>query len=68
MQIKRYVGTNCWGGHCPTIYKSDRGTFVVQGNLVDLKELGNLNVPPNEGMVEIPESLIKALAEKMPKG
>lgn len=65
MQIKEYVGSNCWGGHCPTIYESDRGTFVVQGNSIDLSELGDLNIASHEGVVEIPESLVRALAEKM---
>jgi hypothetical protein len=58
-------GNNCWGGECPTIYKSDRGTFVVQGSLISANELNDVNIPSHEGVVEIPEALLRAVAEKL---
>jgi hypothetical protein len=30
MRLKRLDGA-CYGGTCPTLYESDRGTIVVQG-------------------------------------
>ena len=65
MRLETYIGTNCHPRLCPTIYRSDRGTFVVQGNLIDSSELESLTIPSHEGVVEVPESLIRALADKM---
>lgn len=66
MKLKNCLGgNNCWGGDCPTIYESDRGTFVVQGSLIAANELDGVNVPPHEGVVEIPEALLRAVAEKL---
>lgn len=43
---------------CPTIYKTDRGTFVVQGFIVDDPEaLATMNLPAGETAVEIPQAL-----------
>lgn len=70
MTLKYFVGggggtTGCYGGECPTVYKTDRGTFVVQGNLVDAVDAAQISVAPHEGIVEIPESLVRALAHKI---
>jgi hypothetical protein len=64
MKLETYIGSNCHGGHCPTVYQSDRGTFIVQGNLLNPSEISDLAIPPHEGVVEIPESLVEALASK----
>ncbi len=66
MQLKNCLGgTNCWGGECPTIYESDRGTFVVQGSLISANDLTGLKIPANEGVVEIPEALLRAVAARI---
>lgn len=65
VKLELYIGTNCYGGDCPTIYRSDRGSFVVQGALINAGDIKDLVIPANEGVVEIPESLVQALAAKV---
>ncbi len=55
----------CAGGTCPAVYRTDRGTFVVQGSVLNSAEVVKLSVPPNESVVEIPERLLIDLAEKL---
>jgi hypothetical protein len=50
------LGTDCRDGTCPTIYRSDRGTIVVQGYVVTDAEV---TVPEGEALVEIPAELLK---------
>lgn len=57
--------TCCSGGFCPKVYKTDRGTFVVQGNLVNGQDAGQFTLAPHEGIVEIPETLVRALADRL---
>ena len=54
------VTTLCGGGSCPTVYRTNRGTLVVQGYAV-----GNAGVdlPAGELLVEIPADLLTAAAE-----
>jgi hypothetical protein len=68
MKVKLYIGSGCHGGSCPTIYESDRDTFIVQGNLMKPNEINDLAIPSNEGVVEIPRALAQALADKLAKG
>jgi len=57
MRLTR-VGT-CEGGTCPTVYATDRGTFVVQGAIVDDPEaLADVSVPAHETLVEVPADLL----------
>lgn len=43
----------------PTLYKSDRGSWVVQGwEVTDPETLSMLNVPTGETVVEIPDRMI----------
>jgi hypothetical protein len=65
MKLETYIGSGCHGGSCPTIYRSDRGTFVVQGSVINPSEVNNLSIPANEGVVEIPLALARALADKL---
>jgi hypothetical protein len=48
----------CSGGHCPTVYRTNRGTLVVQGYAVTAREAG-LDLPPGELLVEIPADLLQ---------
>ncbi|HLY61013.1 MAG TPA: hypothetical protein VKV95_09710 [Terriglobia bacterium] len=57
--------THCSGGCCPKVYKTDRGTFVVQGMIVDVQDARQFSLAPREGIVEIPEALVIALADKV---
>ncbi|GIJ48910.1 hypothetical protein Val02_57960 [Virgisporangium aliadipatigenens] len=51
------VAVTCAAGNCPTIYASDRGTFVVQGYQVSVNEVEHV-LPAGEQMVEIPQELL----------
>jgi hypothetical protein len=51
------VTTYCGSNTCPTVYQSDRGTFVVQGYAVDAARAG-VDLPPGELLVEIPVELL----------
>ncbi|GAA2055311.1 hypothetical protein GCM10009800_50610 [Nocardiopsis rhodophaea] len=63
LRLKRIDGT-CRNGTCPTIYATDRGTYVVQGYVVRQGELaGQLNIPEGESAVEIPAELFRKVAD-----
>ncbi len=68
MKVETFVGTsNCANKYCPTVYKTDRGSFIVQGDLVSPAEIAGISVAPQEGVVEIPEALVHALVSKLTK-
>ncbi|QUQ68252.1 hypothetical protein [Kutzneria sp. CA-103260] len=60
-----FIGTDSGGGHCPTLYATDRGTVVVQGTRVDdLDAVADLErsyggLPAHESAVEIPAELLR---------
>jgi hypothetical protein len=59
MKLTRVVD-GCAGGTCPTLYETDRGTYVVQGYVVsDEEALRDLGLPPGESAVEIPAALLE---------
>lgn len=44
----------------PTLYKTDRGSWIVQGWVVDDADaLATLNLPNGEAAVEIPDRMIQ---------
>jgi hypothetical protein len=53
------VTTLCGGGSCPTVYRTDRGTLVVQGYTVTGDNV-NIDLPAGEQLVEIPAELLAA--------
>ena len=55
MKLERLSG-GCFDGTCPTIYKSDRGTLVIQGWVVNDADVVT---PEGEALVEIPVELLK---------
>jgi hypothetical protein len=60
--LKR-LATFCGSGTCPTLYETDRGTYVVQGYVVG-PDVG-LDVPEGESLVEIPAELIAEAVLKL---
>jgi hypothetical protein len=45
---------------CPTLYRTDRDTYLVQGYVVtDPEVLADLDVPEGESIVEVPVKLIE---------
>ncbi|WP_307834323.1 hypothetical protein [Paractinoplanes lichenicola] len=57
------VTTLCGGGTCPTVYRTDRDTFVVQGYTVTAEAAG-LDLPAGEQLVEIPAELLAEAVKK----
>ncbi|PRX48696.1 hypothetical protein B0I33_104514 [Prauserella shujinwangii] len=57
-----FLGTTSQGGHCPSAFETDRGTYVVQGYKVTdadaLAELRRRGLPDHETAVEIPKALL----------
>jgi hypothetical protein len=58
------IAYSCTSGSCPTVYRTDRGTLVVQGYLVDAAEAG-VEIPEGERLVEIPIDLLLAAVDKV---
>jgi hypothetical protein len=60
MRLTKLAG--CSGGTCPTVYATDRGTVVVQGERVtDPDALAAMRLPEHETAVEVPASLLASL-------
>jgi hypothetical protein len=60
----RLMAKVCGNGSCPTIYRTDRGTLVIQGFPLSPAAAG-IDVPDGETLVEIPESLLGAAAREV---
>jgi hypothetical protein len=55
----------CQGGSCPAVYATDRGTLVVQGEIVtDPQAIADANLSGTETLVEIPPALLSRLKAK----
>jgi hypothetical protein len=52
----KHLATVCGSGSCPTLYETDRGTYVVQGYVVGPD--AGVEVPAGESLVEIPAELL----------
>jgi hypothetical protein len=60
MRLQKIGG--CDDGTCPTLFLTDRGTYVVQGAIVtDPDALEAMNLPAHETAVEVPASLLASL-------
>lgn len=52
------LGTESGQTGCPTLFATDRGTYVVQGWRVEDEEtLGRMDIPGHESCVEVPAAL-----------
>ena len=64
------LGVESDGNGCPTLYRTDRGTLVVQGwRVTDGEALDAMDIPGHETAVEIPAELLRhapSLAEGSP--
>ncbi|SMD21733.1 hypothetical protein [Kibdelosporangium aridum] len=48
----------------PTVYRTDRGSWVVQGWVVnDSQALAQMNIPAGETCVEIPDRMLQFLQQ-----
>jgi hypothetical protein len=60
MKLRHVNG--CSGGTCPTVFETDRGTYVVQGAIVtDPEALASVDLPAHETLVEVPTELLASL-------
>jgi len=51
--------------NCPSLYRTDRDTFVVQGWRVnDPETLAQLNIPAHETIVEVPLDVLAEIAAR----
>jgi len=57
----RFVGSDSISGSCPTLYETDRDTYVIQGQAVtDPDALADLrHVLTGETCVEVPKALLR---------
>ncbi len=51
------VSDRCSSGTCPAVYRTNRGTFVIQGTPITAAEAG-IDLAPGESLVEVPEALL----------
>lgn len=65
----RFLGTDSQIGQCPTLYATDRDTYVVQGwKVTDPEALADLrDVLDGETFVEIPKALLRFAANDRPE-
>jgi hypothetical protein len=55
-----FLGSSSQDGSCPTLYATDRGTFVIQGwKVLDAEVQGLMDVPDHETVIEVPPALLK---------
>jgi hypothetical protein len=54
----------CTGGTCPTVYRRDSHSVVVQGYALTGKAAG-VDLPDGEHLVEIPVDVLLAAADKI---
>jgi hypothetical protein len=60
----RFLGKETSGGDSPTLYATDRGTYLIQGWVItDPEILTKLDPPPDEMCVEIYARLLAHLAQ-----
>jgi hypothetical protein len=52
----KIIAGGCFDGTCPTIYSTERGTVVVQGQQINDS---GVTLGPGEVLVEIPAELLK---------
>jgi len=55
-----FLGTSSANGDCPSVYATDRGTYVIQGwRVADAQALEQLDIPTHETVIEIPAALLR---------
>lgn len=59
MPLTRLAGAGCTGTSCPTIYRDDDGSFVVQGYTVEASD--QLVLPTGESAVRVPAAVVDEL-------
>ena len=63
-----FLGKSSESGESPTLYATDRDSYVVQGYVVDGETLANFHVPAEETVVEVYARLFEHLANDGVRG
>lgn len=63
--IARDADIGCMSGSCPTVYQDETGRFFVQGYQVAKPVENAAKLPQGEGLVEVPEALLRSIAAKL---
>lgn len=51
--------------NCPSLYRTDRDTFVIQGwRISDPETLAQLDIPAHETVVEVPADVLAEIAAR----
>jgi hypothetical protein len=54
-----FLGMSSKDGECPTLYATDRDTYVIQGwKVSDPEALAAMNIPERETAIEVPRELL----------
>lgn len=54
-----FLGTSSGGGGCPTLFETDRDTYVIQGwKVLDPEALAAMDIPDHETAIEVPTALL----------
>ncbi|MEV4757275.1 hypothetical protein AB0J86_19465 [Micromonospora sp. NPDC049559] len=52
--------------NCPSLYRTDRDTFIVQGwRVSDPEALAQLDIPAHETAVEVPSDVLAEIAKTL---
>ncbi|MEV7626592.1 hypothetical protein [Actinoplanes sp. NPDC089786] len=62
--IVEKIAASCSSGSCPTIYRTDRGTLIVQGHMIEPGSVG-ISVSDGEKLVEIPLPLLLSVTDNV---
>ncbi len=61
------LGTESGQTGCPTLFATDRGTYVVQGwRVADEETLSQMDIPGHESCVEVPAALLHRWLPSVP--
>ncbi len=60
-----FLGKDSTPNDSPTLYATDRDSFVIQGYaFTDAEALSQMKIPAGETVVEVPKDLMKYLPEE----
>jgi len=57
---------SCGDGPCPSLYATDRGTYVIQGYRLDQQAIDSMSMPTDETAIEVPAGFV-GLVSRMVK-
>lgn len=66
--LQRLFTFGCNGSTCPTLYATDRGSYVVQGWQLRADEHAEVAAPAGEAAVEVPVEVLEAYHQKRLSG